>query len=420
MKNIKILGLPLPLYITLLIFAIICMETNCLPNSAVPALFFLMIIGEGLNFIGKTTPVIRDYLGGTAVCILGASVIGSLGIISDQTISTVDAFVNKSGFTPLFIGSLITGSLFGVDRDLLLKTAIRILPVSIVALAAGLCASGLMGILLGEGFWEGILFIGIPMTGGGMATATVPLSEIYANVLNSDASVFLSKMSPATVLGNCTAIIFGGIANNIGNKFPYITGNGILMKKIKKEGSFVEFKPTFANLATGMILAFSFYQIGAFLNHYISIVPIYAWMIIIIMIVKLSGIMGEELEDGAREWGQFVIKSWTGTILTGVGLTLIDFSSIMSTITPLYLLAILVILTTITLTAAFMGKLVGFYPLESSIAAGMCLTNMGVSGNVAVLSSAKRMRLLAYAQIASKTGSAIILTLGGILIHILA
>lgn len=420
MKKIKILGLPLPLYIVLFIFAIICMETNCLPNSAVPALFFLMIIGEGLNFIGKTTPIIRDYLGGTAVCILGASVIGSLNIIPEQTMMTVDAFVNKSGFTPLFIGSLITGSLFNVDRKLLLKTAIRILPVSIVALAAGLLASGLMGILLGQSFWEGILFIGIPMTGGGMATATVPLSQIYSNVLNIDASVFLSRMSPATVLGNCTAIIFGGIANNIGNKFPYITGNGLLMKNTKSENSFIEFKPTFANLATGMILSFSFYQMGAFLNHYITFVPIYAWMIIIIMIVKLSGIMGEELEDGAREWGQFVIKSWTGTILTGVGLTLIDFGSIMSTITPLYLLAIIVILGAITITAAVMGKLVGFYPLESSIAAGMCLTNMGVSGNVAVLSSAKRMRLLAYAQIVSRTGSAIILTLGGILIHILA
>ena len=72
----------------------------------------------------------------------------------------------------------------------------------------------------------------------------------------------------------------------------------------------------------------------------------------------------------------------------------------------------------ISLTAAFLGKLVGFYPLESAIAAGMCTTNMGGSGNVAVLSSSHRMELLPFAQIVTRSCGALMLTLGGILVQV--
>ena len=104
----------------------------------------------------------------------------------------------------------------------------------------------------------------------------------------------------------------------------------------------------------------------------------------------------------------------------GIGATLIDLKTILHTITPFYLLSVVLIVGAITLTAGLIGIKMGFYPLESSIAAGMCTTNMGGSGNVAVLSSSKRMELLPFAQIVTRSCGALMLTIGGVLIQLLA
>lgn len=418
MKEMKILGLPMPLYAVVFLLTAACMVTGCVPKSLVPAFLVLMVFGEGLNTIGKTVPVVKTYLGGSVICILGAAAIQAMGLIPQQTFDTLDYFVNDSGFLIFYIAALITGSLFNIDRNLLLRATVKLLPVAVISLAVGILTSGLLGILLGEGFWGGILYIGVPMTSGGMTAGTVPLSSIYAQALGIDASVALTKMAPATVLGNCVAIVFGGLLNNYGNKHPEVTGNGMLVNDGKPVKKTPPMKPTFALLCTGMVIAFAFYQLGALLHSFVEIIPTYAWMIIAVVVVKGTGIMSEELEDAAREWGQFAIHSWTAAALAGIGFTLIDLNTILKTLTPLYLISVVLVVAVITLTAAFLGKLVGFYPLESAIAAGMCTTNMGGSGNVAVLSSAHRMELLPFAQIVTRSCGALMLTIGGILVQI--
>jgi len=68
------------------------------------------------------------------------------------------------------------------------------------------------------------------------------------------------------------------------------------------------------------------------------------------------------------------------------------------------------------LGAGLVGKLVGFYPIEAAITAGLCMANMGGTGDVAVLMSAKRMELMPFAQISSRLGGAFIILLASFLI----
>ena len=418
-KANTIAGFSIPLYLGILALVVVCMYMDCLPAGLVGGMIALMVLGEGLNFLGNHTPVVKTYLGGSVICILGAAVIQALGLIPEQTHEILDNFVNKEGFLVFYISALITGSLFNIDRGLLIRATVKLLPTAVISLAVGVILSGLLGMVMGDSFLEGILYIGIPMTSGGMTAGAVPLSAMYSSVLGTDAGQILTRIAPATVLGNCVAIIFGGLANNIGERKPSLTGNGCLVNdghEVKKQPPM---KPTFALLCTGLIISMAFYELGALCHHFISIVPTYAWMIVAVVIVKGTGILSERLEDAAREWGQFAIHSWTAAALTGIGATLIDLKTILHTITPFYLLSVVLIVGAITLTAGLIGIKMGFYPLESSIAAGMCTTNMCGSGNVAVLSSSKRMELLPFAQIVTRSCGALMLTIGGVLIQLL-
>ena len=415
----EVVGIRLPFYLFLVGLLIVSMYTDCLPSGLVEAFLFLMVLGEGLNAVGNHVPVVRTYLGGSVICILGSAVIQAAGLIPDQTYHMVDQFINEEGFLVFYIAALITGSLFNIDRNLLLRATVRLLPVAVVSLALGVLLSGVVGIIMGDGFMEGILFIGVPMTSGGMTAGTVPLSVIYGDVLGGDAGEMLTRMAPATVMGNCVAIVFGGLINNLGQRRKDLTGNGQLVNDgnpVEKQAAVV---PTIKGLCIGLLVALGFYQLGALLNNWISVIPTYAWMIILVILVKCTRLFPEELEDGARQWGQFAIHSWTSAALAGIGITLIDLNTIMASMTLFYLISIVAIVAVITSSAFFLGKLVGFYPIESAIAAGMCTTNIGGSGNVAVLSSAGRMELLPFAQIVTRSCGALMLTLGGILIQLL-
>lgn len=412
-------GLPLPLYLIILALTIACMYAGCIPKSLIPSMLLLMVLGEGLAALGNTIPGIKTYLGGSVVCILGGAFITYLGVIPRQSQETMAYLINDSGFLTFYIAALITGSLFDVDRGLLLRATVRILPVSLCAIAAGVTLSGLWGILLGDTFWEGVLYIGIPMTSGGMTAGAVPLSDTYSKVLGTTPAEILNRIAPATVLGNVVAIIFAAIANNIGRTHPKLTGNGTLVNDGREVRRPDPVEPTLMNLFSGMMIAFAFYQLGALFNHFVEIVPTYAWMIIFVVLVKCLGLLPGEMEDAARVWGKFAIKAWTYACLAGIGFVLIDLNVILNDLTLLYLAGVVLILVVITFTGAFLGKAMGFYPLESAIAAGMCTTNMGGSGNVAVLSSAHRLELLPFAQIVTRACGALMLTLGGILINFL-
>ena len=105
----------------------------------------------------------KTYLGGSVICILGAAVIQALGLIPEQTHEILDNFVNKEGFLVFYISALITGSLFNIDRGLLIRATVKLLPTAVISLAVGVILSGLLGMVMGESFLEGILYIGIPM-----------------------------------------------------------------------------------------------------------------------------------------------------------------------------------------------------------------------------------------------------------------
>ena len=154
------------------------------------------------------------------------------------------------------------------------------------------------------------------------------------------------------------------------------------------------------------------------LGNFIPLHP-YALMIISVAVFKLAGWLPPIIESGANQWYQFVAKNWTLALLIGIGVAYTDLNAVINALTLEYILLVFSVVFGAALGAGILGKLVGFHPIEASITAGLCMANMGGTGDVAVLSASKRMELMPFAQIASRLGGALILLIAGLIVPLL-
>ena len=166
-------------------------------------------------------------------------------------------------------------------------------------------------------------------------------------------------------------------------------------------------------------MALCFYLVGTIINKLVPSIHTYAWMIIAVAASKALGIIPSKFEQAAKQWSGFVMGNWTQALLVGIGISMIDLNAVASAFSLTYLILVLVVVGGVALGAGVGGYLVGFYPVESSITAGLCTTNMGGTGDIAVLSAARRMELLPFAQIATRICGALILIVASVLVKVL-
>lgn len=90
--------------------------------------------------------------------------------------------------------------------------------------------TGLAGGLMGYGVKDAILYLALPIMGGGMGAGAVPLTEIFGTSMNIDSGTILSKMLPAVALGNALVIVVAGLLSKLTKGNPKFSGEGKLMK----------------------------------------------------------------------------------------------------------------------------------------------------------------------------------------------
>ncbi len=421
-KDFRIIGLSLPFF--LIISTVVLMGTYMekLPKGMVGAFPIMIVIGALFNELGDRTPIVKDYFGGgPIVVIFGSAILFTYGVLPKSTGDIIVSFMKSEGFLSFYIAALITGSILGMDRKLLVKAALRYLPVIMGGVIAALGLVGLVGGLIGFGVKKAILYIGLPIMGGGMGAGAVPLSKIFGEALHVDPTGIMSVMIPALALGNAIAIVAAGILDRIGKVKPNLTGNGVLIKDQEENIVDEEIKEpiNFKSLGVGLLLSTSFFVWGVILAQYIP-VHSYALMIISVAIAKAGGLIPREYEICAYQWFRFVMVNLTAALLVGIGVAYTDLSSVIASFNLQYLLLVSVTVFGAIIGSGFVGGLLKFYPIEASITAGLCMANMGGTGDVAVLSSAKRMNLMPFAQISSRIGGAFMLILATILLKIFA
>ena len=438
----------LPWYVFLIFAAVVVAAAymGVLPVGMAGCFAFMIVLGAVLGKIGDNTPIIKDYLGGGAIVIIfGSAALNYFGLLPTITnadgsvkysiVSNITSFFKPTGaFLDFYIAALITGSILGMNRKLLVKAAARYFPAIFGGLGLAFLLCSVLGQIMGFGWAKALLLIALPIMGGGMGAGATPLSKIFESTGTMSAADAISIMTPAVAIGNAISIVMAGIVVKIITDKKW-NGNGALMQAGSVDPKELEISPEMQkkrddvnviNLGIGLLVSCSFFIWGFILSglwkSYVSssvTIHAYAWMIITVAICKIFNLIPENIEVACYQWFQFIMKNLTTTLLLGIRLRYLSINTVIETFTLQYLLLCLVTCLGAFFGAAIVGKLVGFYPVESGLTAGLCMANMGGTGDVAVLSAAHRMALMPFAQISSRLGGAIILLLGSLMLSLL-
>jgi Na+/citrate or Na+/malate symporter len=339
----------------------------------------MIVLGVFFNLVGEKTPFVNTFLGGGAIVIIfGSAALATYHLVPQGCIDTMTTFMKGGGFLDFYIASLITGSIMG----------------------------------------------------GGMGAGAVPLSKIFGESLGTDPASMLSVMVPAVALGNALAIVCGGLLDRLGKFKRSLTGDGKLMviddgkaqgeMELEKEFKAQSESLDLVQMGSGLLIATTFFSLGCLINMVFPAIHSYAWMILSVAVVKALGLFSQKLEICCHQWFQFVMKNLTGVLLVGIGVAYTNLNEVAAAFSPEYLLLVTVTVLGGIFGAGLVGRLVGFFMIESAITGGLCMANMGGTGDVAVLSASKRMELMPFAQISSRIGGAFMLILSSVALQLFA
>lgn len=418
----QIAGMPIFIFLGLATCVLFSGWNGSLPLGMVGALALMFVLGTLLTELGERIMPIREYLGGgTILAIFGGAALFEYQLLPVQAGQVITNFMKEGGFLNFFIASLVTGSVFGMSSALLKNAAMRYLPVILGGVTLALLSVGFVGSLMGYGFKNAVLLIGLPIMGGGMGAGAVPLVEILSGPMQMSSADLLSRMVPAVVIANTLAILVGSLLARLGRRYPSLTGNGKLMIKDNGESLADEQveAPTLQSLGMGLFISSSMFVLGSLLGNFIPMHP-FALMILAVAFIKVSGVLPRRYEQAAADWYQFVVSNLTPSLLVGIGVAYTSIPELISAFSISYFVLVMVTVIGGALGAALVGRIIGFYPIEAAITGGLCMANMGGTGDVAVLSAAQRMKLMPFAQISSRLGGAVMLILATALISLLA
>jgi Na+/citrate or Na+/malate symporter len=425
-KGITFYGIPPKLFLPMAIPVILSgFLWDNVPVQLIGAIAILFTFGIMLGEIGEKLPLWNKYLGGGATfCLLAMTILSGNNLLPKTMVENVDGFMSNYNFLTLFVSVIVVGSILGIERTQIVKS----LGLYIPAIISCIIGAALFGIVSGLIF--GITPITIltsyvfPMLGGGIAAGAIPMSQIYGEITGNDPTAFLSHSVSVITMGNLIAILLAVVYDFIGTKLPSLTSNGILMKSshenIAEESDQDQLDLTPTNIVASFFVVASLFMTAHILSTKllptVMGVPIhtFGYLIILVALVNFLGVLPDPLRFGCMKL-QSVFGGRLGWIMmTGVGMSLVDVENLVSVLNVETITIVFSIVLGGSIFAGFFGHFVGFYFIESAMTAGLCMTDMGGAGDLAILGAANRLSLMSYSSVSTRIGAAIILLLASI------
>lgn len=420
--NFKIGPVPLPAYLFFAAVIFLASYYGKLPKDMIGGFSVMLILGILLGDMGLRLPVLKDIGGPAILSIFVPSVLVFYGLLDGPAKEAVFHFTGGKGgganFLYFYIASLVTGSILGMLRQVLIQGFLRMfVPLILGTLASCIVGTG-VGTLLGHGVFESFFYIVVPIISGGVGEGILPLSAGYAEIQGVDPGKFIAMVAPAAMLGNVTAIVCAGILRRYAIKHPESTGNGKLVRMGGDDLLPTEGKEVIdvTILGMGLLTACCFYLFGILVNMVIPI-PAPIIMILSAAIIKALGIMPAIVEKAAKQFYLFVSKNLTWALLVGIGVCYTPWKDVVAVIQPSYVITVVATVLSMVACGFFTARFLNMYPVESALVTA-CHSGLGGTGDVAILSASARMELMPFAQISTRIGGASVVVMAVILMRL--
>jgi len=420
----------LPWYLFLGAFAIIIFSAykGVLTTDLAGTLALCIAIAGIFNEIGERLPIWNSYIGGGLLMVFFAtSILTTLGVIPEKYVESINEFISgDTNFLTFFIIFLIVGSILSLDRQILLKSFAGYIPAILGGLAAAMLFGIVTGLIFGIGPADIAIKYVLPIMGGGNGGGAVPLSQIYEEVTGDAAANYYSFAIIILTIANVMCIVAGALLNTLGIKKPNLTGDKKTLLRnadtLAKDDEKVSY--TIKDLGGAMMIALACYTFGRMFSKLIlptifgAAIHQLAYTIIFVVILAALGIIPPNICAAAKRLQSFMTGTCAIVIMVGMGIDF-DIMELVTALSPAnVIIALMVVLGAIVGSAA-VGYLVGFYPIDSAVTAGLCMANRGGNGDLAVLGAADRMDLMAYAQLSSRLGGGIVLIIASFMFSFL-
>jgi CCS family citrate carrier protein len=387
------------------------------PNDVCTMLAVLAVGGFLCGELGKRLPLVKDIGGAAIFATFIPSFLAFYQYVPKVIVQSVTDFTKATNFLYLFIACIIVGSILSMDRTVLIRGFLKIfIPLAAGSIVAALVGVG-VGTLLGLGAKHTFFYIVVPIMGGGVGEGALPLSTGYAEILHLKQGDEFARVLPPVMFGSLTAILLSGTLNFVGKKFPHLTGEGRLQPGEHDELHAAQEEITghidVSHIAAGASIAITLYLIGVAANTLPPETfrfPAPVVMLFIAVAVKLAYGVPPQLQQGAGIVYKFFRTAVTYPLLFAIGVALTPWDKLMAALQPANLITIIATVTALMTTGFFVGRWVKLYPIEAAIV-NACHSGQGGTGDVAILTAANRMQMMPFAQIATRIGGAITVTL---------
>lgn len=413
--------IPLPIYVLLVGLLFAFAATNGFKSEIAMVIGIMTAFAFTLGEIGKRAPILRNIGSGAIVVTFVPSYLAYKGWIPVEASKIIGDFFKSTNILSLFIATVIVGSILSMDRSVLIKGFLKIfVPLFTGSIVAGTVGT-LVGVALGIGFFDTLFFIVVPIMGGGVGEGAIPLSIGYAGSMGIDQGEILARMLPAVMVGNLCAIVCAGLLNYLGKRRPSLTGEGRLQPGATDD--LVEAldgaKPdgNVQNIAAAAMVAVTLYLCGVLAFQQLQF-PAPVVMLFLAVILKLAHGISPRLQAGSYTVYKFSLTALAYPILFTFSVVLTPWEKLVAGFAPANLITIAATVFAMVTTGFFTARFVNLYPIDAAIVTGTH-SGMGGAGDIAILSASNRMRLMPFAQIATRIGGGLTVTVALIAIALL-